>query len=150
MSPAAYGSADSSRCIQLTAQLPATGWTVTYFKSYQVLLGYVNSITRRIYAFGWIILLFLGVMVLMISASIVSPIEVLTTKIKEVRNAGLQTLSVRLDNERKDEIGILFENFSSMMEEIHHYVEVNLKNELEKKDLSAENTIRTDQSALFI
>lgn len=133
MSPAAYGSADNSRCIQLTAQLPATGWTVTYFKSYQVLLGYVNSITRRIYAFGWIILLFLGVMVLMISASIVSPIEVLTTKIKEVRNAGLQTLSVRLDNERKDEIGILFENFSSMMEEIHHYVEVNLKNELEKK-----------------
>ena len=99
MSPAAYGSADNSRCIQLTAQLPATGWTVTYFKSYQVLLGYVNSITRRIYAFGWIILLFLGVMVLMISASIVSPIEVLTTKIKEVRNAGLQTLSVRLDND---------------------------------------------------
>lgn len=132
-SAAAYGSADSSRCIQLTAQLPATGWTVTYFKSYQVLLGYVNSITRRIYAFGWIILLFLGVMVLMISVSIVSPIEVLTAKIKEVRDAGLQTLSVRLDNERKDEIGILFENFSSMMEEIHHYVEVNLKNELEKK-----------------
>ena len=133
LSSAAYGNTDSSRCIRLTAELPATGWTVTYFKSYQVLLGYVNSITRRIYAFGWIILLFLGVMVLIISASIVSPIEVLTSKIKEVREAGLQTLSVRLDNERRDEIGILFENFSSMMEEIHHYVEVNLKNELEKK-----------------
>ena len=72
-------------------------------------------------------------MVLILSASIISPIESLTTKIREVRDAGFQTFSIQLDNERKDEIGILFENFSRMMEEIHHYIQVNLKNELEKK-----------------
>ena len=126
-------STDNPRCIQLTSRLSATGWTVTYFKSYRVLLEYVNGITRRIYAFGWIILLFLGAMVLILSASIISPIESLTTKIREVRDAGFQTFSIQLDNERKDEIGILFENFSRMMEEIHHYIQVNLKNELEKK-----------------
>lgn len=118
----------------LTNQIHATGWQVHFSKSYDSLVDYVNSITGVIYAFGWIILVFLGIMVLIITVSIVSPIETLTAKIREVRNGDMSHLTVDLEDNRKDEIGVLFRNFSRMMGQIHHYIEVNLKNELEKKN----------------
>ncbi len=122
-----------SRYMLISSELFSTGWTVYYYKEYDTLINYVNSITRNIYTFGWIILIFLGIMVLIISVSIVTPIEGLTSKIREVRNGDLQSLTVTIDSTRRDEIGVLFKNFSQMMEEIQHYMEVSLKNELEKK-----------------
>lgn len=118
----------------LTNQIHAAGWQVHFSKSYDSLVDYVNSITGVIYAFGWIILVFLGIMVLIITVSIVSPIETLTAKIRELRNGDMSHLTVDLEDNRKDEIGVLFRNFSRMMGQIHHYIEVNLKNELEKKN----------------
>lgn len=123
----------NSRYMLISSKLFSTGWTVYYYKEYDTLINYVNSITRNIYTFGWIILIFLGIMVLIISVSIVAPIEDLTSKIREVRNGDLQSLTVTIDSTRRDEIGVLFKNFSQMMEEIQHYMEVSLKNELEKK-----------------
>lgn len=120
--------------LKLTSSIPETGWNICYYKTYTSIHSAVNAITRGTYAFGWIILLFLGVMVLIISVSIVTPIEDLTEKIDEVRTGDMNDLSVSLVSERHDEIGTLFHTFSRMMGEINHYIMVNLKHELEKKN----------------
>ena len=120
--------------LKLTSFIPETGWNICYYKTYTSIHSAVNAITRGTYAFGWIILLFLGVMVLIISISIVTPIEDLTEKIDEVRSGDMNDLSVSLVSERHDEIGTLFHTFSHMMGEINHYIMVNLKHELEKKN----------------
>lgn len=118
----------------LTDRIEAAGWNVHFSKSYDSLIHYVDNITSFIYVFGWIILIFLGTMVVILSVFIVSPIETLTAKIQEIRSGDMSRLTVELKEDRKDEIGILFHNFSHMMKQIHHYIEVNLKNELEKKN----------------
>ena len=120
--------------LKRTASNPYTGWNICYYNAYTSIHSAVNAITRGTYAFGWIILLFLGVMVLIISVSIVTPIENLTEKIDEVRSGDMNDLSVSLVSERHDEIGTLFHTFSRMMGEINHYIMVNLKHELEKKN----------------
>ena len=123
-----------TRYLKLTSSIPETGWNICYYKTYTSIHSAVNAITRGTYAFGWIILLFLGVMVLIISVSIVTPIENLTEKIDEVRTGDMNDLSVSLGSSRHDEIGTLFQTFSRMMGEINHYIMVNLKHELEKKN----------------
>lgn len=119
--------------VQLSSHIEESDWQVYYSKPYSSVVSYVHSITQTIYAFGWIIMIFLGIMVLIISLSIVSPLETLTSKIRMIRHSGMDHLLLPLDSTRKDEIGILFQNITQMMEQIHHYIEVNLKNELEKK-----------------
>lgn len=118
----------------LTDQIDAAEWNIHFSKSYNSLIHYVDHITNFIYAFGWIILLFLGIMAIFLSVFIISPIEALTAKIQEIRNGDMSQLTVELKEDRKDEIGILFRNFSRMMKQIHHYIEGNLKYELEKKN----------------
>jgi len=116
-------------------------WNIYFAKPYDSLISYVDSVTIFIYAFGLIILLFLGIMILVLSVSVVSPIEALTCKIRAVSHGDMsrltgqltKELTVELKKDRKDEIGILFQDFSQMMGQIHYYIEVNLKNELEKK-----------------
>lgn len=120
--------------LKLTSIIPETGWNICYYKNYTSIHRAVNAITCGTYAFGWIILLFLLVMVLIISISIVTPIENLTAKIDEVRSGDMNDLSVSLVSPRHDEIGTLFHTFSRMMGEINHYIMVNLKHELEKKN----------------
>ena len=128
--------------LKLTSSIPETGWNICYYKTYTSIHSAVNAITRGTYAFGWIILLFLGVMVLIISVSIVTPIEDLTEKIDEVRSGDMNDLSVSLVSERHDEIGTLFHTFSRMMGEINHYIMVNLKHEL---DHGLKNSLKKDK-----
>lgn len=118
----------------LTSSIPETGWNIYYYKDYTSIHHAVNTITRGSYTFGWIILLFLGVMVFIISVSIITPIVDLTKTIDEVRSGDMTDLSVSLVNERSDEVGTLFHRFSRMMEEINRHIKVNLTHELEKKN----------------
>ena len=132
---------DESRYMLLTDRFKAAEWNIYFAKPYDSLVEYVSNVTNFIYAFGLILLLFLGIMALVLSVSVVSPIENLTAKIRTVSHGDMsqltdqltRQLSMDLKKERKDEIGILFQNFSQMMRQIHYYIEVNLKNELEKK-----------------
>lgn len=128
-----FSSESSKTFVQLSAHMDEADWQVYYSKPYSSVVSYVRGVTGTIYAFGWIIMLFLGIMVLIISLSIVAPLESLTSKIRLIRRSGMEQLLLPLDNTRGDEIGILFRNITQMMEQIHHYIEVNLKNELEKK-----------------
>lgn len=128
------GSISDTEYLKLTSTIKETGWNICYYKDYTSIQRSVNRITSGIYAFGWVILLFLGVMVLIISKSIVMPIETLTGKIKEVRSGDMADLSLSLANARHDEIGALYHNFSRMMGEINHHIQVNLTHELEKKN----------------
>lgn len=132
--PAFLRTLSDDRYLKIYSTLPEVGWDICLYKDYSFMRSAVNAITRGTYTFGWIILLFLGVMVLIISRSIVTPIESLTAKISEVRSGDMNDLSVTLQNPRHDEIGALFHNFSRMMGEINQHIEVDLKNELEKKN----------------
>lgn len=132
---------DENGYMLLTDHFRAAEWNIYFAKPYDSLVEYVSNVTNFIYAFGLIILLFLGIMVLVLSVSVVSPIEDLTSKIRTVSHGDMSQLtdqltrhlSTDLKKERNDEIGILFQNFFQMIGQIHYYIEVNLKNELEKK-----------------
>ena len=123
-------------------RLEAARWNVYFAKPYNSLVEYVHGVTNSIYAFGLIILLLLGIMIIVFSVSVVAPIETLTSKIRTVSHGDMsqltnqlsRQLTLELKKERNDEIGILFQNFSQMIGQIHYYIEVNLKNELEKKN----------------
>lgn len=132
--PAFLDSMSDTEYLKLTSSIPEIGWNIHYFKNYSSIHRAVIAITSGTYALGWIILLFLGVMVLIISVSIVTPIEHLTATINEVRSGDMNDLSVSLVSTRHDEIGTLFRTFSHMMGEINRYIMVNLKYELEKKN----------------
>lgn len=53
--------------VQLSSHIEASGWQVYYNRPYSSVVSYVHGITQTIYAFGWIIMIFLGIMVLLLS-----------------------------------------------------------------------------------
>lgn len=122
-----------SRYMVLSHPLDGTPWTVYFYKPTDSISAYVSGIMRNLYLSGVLIVLTFGVMVLVIFSSVLSPIETLTATIQDVCQGNMEQLTVELDSSRQDEIGILLQNFTRMMDQIHHYIEVNLKNELEKK-----------------
>lgn len=121
---------DSASCL-LQHQMDSTGWTIQCYNS----VSSINKYMISLYGFGCVILLFLIAMILIISISILSPIEFLINKIVEIQSKDISHLSIDLECNREDEIGMLFRSFSQLLEQIQNSIQINLKNEREKKQM---------------
>ena len=117
----------------LTNTISAASWKVYFYKTNADIRAYIRNLTSIFYFLLLLILCLFGIMMFLVSQYVICPIETLTTKIRDICSNNSDLLTVDINSCRKDEVGILFHDFSKMMERIQYYIDVNMKNELEKK-----------------
>lgn len=125
------GARQSDSAILLSAALGETGWSVEYYKNQSNVSSYIRSLLKIIYLPGCLIFLLFCTILLLLSRTVVQPLEQITRQIHCVSG---HNLDLKLPFDRRDEIGILFRSFSDMLDQLQHYIQENLKNELEKKN----------------
>jgi len=104
-----------------------------FYTPQEALNTYINSFTSIFTFLGCIILVFLGITAWILSTTVIKPIETLTAKIQDVRSGHTSYNNIHLTSTRQDEIGILFQEFSGMIEQIHENIEEKLHHELQEK-----------------
>ena len=111
----------AGNCYIAIKSLGSTGWKVFIVIPEQELIGDINTLTVKISFIAVLGLLFLLVIVVLITRHLTSPLGELASATKDI---GAGNLEAKLPaTTRKDEIGILTDDFSLMRDSLKNYIE---------------------------
>ena len=118
------------------APVPATGWSLAIIFPKDELMADLHALNRAVLFIGLVGLLFLALVIILLSNSIIKPLRGLALKTKDI---GIGNLDFDLPpSTSKDEVGSLTESFRYMKDALKKYIEELTKTTSEKERIQSE------------